>query len=120
MPNKLARGCAQTGCPELTRDPSCYCPEHKKLHQTRQDERRGSSSERGYGARWQRVRKHFLNLNPVCEECYKKGIAEPATTVDHIVPHKGNMELFWDQENLQSLCKLHHDRKTATESGWGR
>lgn len=37
--------------------------------------------------------------------------------VDHIIPHKGDPELFWDQDNWQSLCKPHHDRKTATEDG---
>jgi 5-methylcytosine-specific restriction protein A len=42
----------------------------------------------------------------------------PATVVDHIVPHRGNQKLFWDRKNWQSLCKTHHDRKTAQESGF--
>jgi len=29
--------------------------------------------------------------------------------VDHIKPHKGNLALFWDEANLQSLCKKCHD-----------
>ncbi len=120
MPSKLARGCAQGGCPELTRDPSCYCPEHKKAHRAQQDDRRGSSSERGYGSRWQKRRKWYLKHNPFCEECYKSGIMEASTIVDHIVPHRGDMALFWDEGNWQALCKVHHDRKTARESGWGR
>lgn len=40
-----------------------------------------------------------------------------ATVVDHIVPHCGNQQLFWDTDNWQPLCKKHHDRKTATEDG---
>ena len=28
---------------------------------------------------------------------------------NHITPHKGNLDLFFDDNNLQSLCKLHHD-----------
>lgn len=41
-----------------------------------------------------------------------------ATIVDHIVPHKGDLVLFHDPENLQSLCKPCHDRdKAAIERG---
>lgn len=36
-----------------------------------------------------------------------------ASIVDHIVPHKGNPVLFWSRSNLQSLCKLCHDRHKA-------
>jgi 5-methylcytosine-specific restriction protein A len=33
--------------------------------------------------------------------------------VDHIIPHRGDQYLFWDQENWQALCKDCHDRKTG-------
>jgi 5-methylcytosine-specific restriction protein A len=43
------------------------------------------------------------------------------TVVDHIKPHKGDEELFYDINNLQPLCKCCHDRKTAKEdSRWGQ
>ena len=29
--------------------------------------------------------------------------------VDHIKPHRGNLALFWDWDNLQSVCKAYHD-----------
>jgi len=32
-----------------------------------------------------------------------------ASVVDHIVAHRGDQELFWDQSNWQSLCKPCHD-----------
>jgi 5-methylcytosine-specific restriction protein A len=35
--------------------------------------------------------------------------------VDHIQPHRGNWARFIDRDNLQSLCKSCHDRKTALE-----
>lgn len=45
----------------------------------------------------------------------------PSTEVDHIVAHKGDMGLFWDQANWQALCKPCHSRKTATEdSGFAK
>jgi 5-methylcytosine-specific restriction protein A len=40
-----------------------------------------------------------------------------ATQTDHIVPHRGNMKLFWDPKNWQSLCEGCHSYKTATEDG---
>ncbi|WP_400245601.1 HNH endonuclease [Niallia sp. JL1B1071] len=43
------------------------------------------------------------------------GKLEKATVVDHIVPHRGDQDLFWDETNWQPLCKSCHDRKTMTE-----
>lgn len=97
------------------------CNECKELKEKRDhrryDKKRGSSSQRGYNATWRRYRIHFLKENPICVECKKAGIYVPATVVDHIIPHKGNMALFWDRNNHQALCKRHHDIKTAKEDG---
>lgn len=70
-------------------------------------------------ARWQKLRKRVLSEHPLCAECERQGRIAPATVTDHIIPHKGNLELFWDEGNLQSLCKSCHDRKTAKEGRWG-
>jgi hypothetical protein len=42
---------------------------------------------------------------------------EPAEVTDHIIPHRGDQELFWAEWNLQTLSKRQHDTKTATEDG---
>jgi 5-methylcytosine-specific restriction protein A len=47
-------------------------------------------------------------------------IARPAYVVDHIIPHKGNQELFWAEWNWQPLTKRGHDRKTAKEQARGQ
>lgn len=39
----------------------------------------------------------------------KLGRYVAATVVDHIVPHRGDMKLFWDRDNWQALCKACHD-----------
>lgn len=68
-----------------------------------------------YGYKWKRQREAFLRINPICK-CGKV-----ATVVDHIIPHKGNVNLFWDQENWQPMCTVCHNRKTATyDGGFGR
>lgn len=33
---------------------------------------------------------------------------------DHIVPHRGDRELFWNLQKWQPLCKDCHDRKTGS------
>lgn len=74
---------------------------------------RESASQRGYDRKWAKVRGRFLQMNPLCLHCKCEGRMTPATEVDHIVPHRGDKELFWDWDNLQALCKSHHSRKTA-------
>jgi 5-methylcytosine-specific restriction protein A len=37
--------------------------------------------------------------------------------VDHIIPHRGDQALFWDEENWQPLCLVCHNAKTAREDG---
>jgi 5-methylcytosine-specific restriction protein A len=49
--------------------------------------------------------------------CKKKGRIMPATVVDHIEPHHGGYDSFWDPGNHQAMCKRCHDIKTATEDG---
>jgi 5-methylcytosine-specific restriction protein A len=56
-------------------------------------------------------------MNPLCVTCQGEGRVEAATVVDHIIPHRGDQKLFWGRSNWQSLCKRHHDIKTASEDG---
>lgn len=59
--------------------------------------------------------------HPKCQECEKEGKFESATVVDHVIPHKDDEELFWNEGNWAALCKTHHDVKTATrDGGFGR
>lgn len=53
----------------------------------------------------------------------KRGQVVAATIVDHVIPHRGDQQLFWDKSNWQSLCKHCHDshkqriEKSGRESG---
>ncbi|MEC7815831.1 HNH endonuclease signature motif containing protein [Marinobacter alkaliphilus] len=55
--------------------------------------------------------------NPLCAECSRQGRITAATDVDHIIPHRGDLKLFWSRSNWQSLCHPCHSRKTAREDG---
>lgn len=88
-----------------------YCEEHE---QKCQGERKNAEL-RGYDRRWQKARRFFLKRHPWCVRCKAEGRLVPATVVDHIRPHRGDPELFWDEKNWQPLCKSCHDHKTMTE-----
>lgn len=73
--------------------------------------------KRLYGRRWGKARRAHLARHPLCVMCQRDGRTVAADVVDHITPHRDDPVLFWDPENWQSLCKRHHDIKTATEDG---
>ncbi|MEG0271410.1 MAG: HNH endonuclease signature motif containing protein, partial [Clostridia bacterium] len=64
-------------------------------------------------SRWRKARTLYLRKHPLCAECRRNGVLTPATVVDHIVPHRGDERLFWDEANWQPLCKTCHDQKTG-------
>lgn len=71
-------------------------------------EDRGSSAARGYGYKWQKARAEHLAAEPMCRECARLGLRRLATVVDHIIPHRGDLKLFWRRSNWQSLCDTCH------------
>lgn len=107
--------CRHPGCPSLTA--GRYCTEHEVAS----NKARGSAADRGYNNKWQKERHRFLKSNPLCLECKTNNKITAATVVDHIIPHRGDKQLMWDESNWQPLCKRCHDRKTATkDGGFGR
>ncbi|MCJ8325222.1 MAG: HNH endonuclease [Rhizobiales bacterium] len=83
------------------------------------DDRRGSSTARGYDSHWQKSRIGFLSNNPLCVFCKRVGIVTAAVLVDHIKPHKDDKKLFWKRDNWQALCAHHHNAdKASIESKW--
>ncbi|WP_425105475.1 HNH endonuclease [Ancylobacter sp.] len=73
------------------------------------DKRRGSARARGYTAEWDRAAKAYLASHPLCLGCTAEGRLTPATLVDHVEPHRGDMTKFWVMEMWQPSCRWHHD-----------
>ena len=86
-----------------------------RSHTARARDERPSAAKRGYDRHWRKARLVYLGENPLCVRCGDRGFVIAAEVVDHVVPHKGNRDLFWDRANWQALCKPCHDWKTLTE-----
>lgn len=85
----------------------CQLATRRARHQ-RHDRRRPSAASRGYGHAWRQARDQFLKIN---DRCAWPGCGVLATLVDHVIPHRGDMRLFWDRTNWQPLCTSCHSRK---------
>jgi 5-methylcytosine-specific restriction enzyme A len=106
MPLKFARVCT---CGKVVSNGSkCQC----QITRDREiDRQRPSAHDRGYDSKWQRYRVNFLATHPVCAMC-----PQPATVVDHKIPHRGNHRLFWSTNNHQPLCaRCHNSHKQSIE-----
>ncbi|KKO71830.1 HNH endonuclease [Kerstersia gyiorum] len=121
--------------PRLSRLPSNRQQVSANPESWRNDKR--TSTQRGYGYKWQQARAEYLAAHPHCVmcladlgmtdlqpadvivRCAQRALPEPvATVVDHIVPHQGDRHLFWRRSNWQALCTRHHNRdKQRIERG---
>ncbi|SLN36704.1 HNH endonuclease [Aquimixticola soesokkakensis] len=76
-----------------------------------------------YGtAKWQKLRWGVLQRDMfTCRTCGRLEADTSLLVADHITPHRGSEELFWDEQNLQCLCKRCHDTvKQREEKRGGR
>lgn len=128
MPTAPKRQCAnaRSGCPGLAEGLAKYCPSCQDVNRKRyekgsrelsesrkrHDAKRGTAHQRGYTGKWQKARAAYLAEHPLCCECMARSLVKAAHVVDHIVPHRGDRELFWDRGNWQALCAACHNRKT--------
>jgi 5-methylcytosine-specific restriction enzyme A len=83
----------------------CTCQRKAKQERNaRHDARRPSARARGYNHEWRKARAEYLQAHPYCRMC-----GNPASVVDHVIPHRGDKRLFWHRANWQPLCQPCHD-----------
>lgn len=112
MPSRAAIPCRNRECNGLVRDGKCgVCGSQRKERDRVLDERRGTAAQRGYDARWQRLRLMQLASEPLCRDCKTEGRVTMGVEVHHIKAKRdGGEDSF---ENLMTLCKSHHSKRTA-------
>lgn len=117
MPAKPPRPCRKPFCPGTTTADHGYCDDHQHLAVNWHTNRHAGKRTRG--AKWQVIRQRILKRDKgLCQECLREDRYTPAAVIDHIKPlAEGGTDA---DDNLQALCKRHHDEKTQRESRRGR
>ena len=64
------------------------------------------------------LRRLQLQAEPLCRMCRDLGKLTPATTCDHVNPHRGDVEAFWSGP-FQSLCTPCHSSTKQRSEGMG-
>lgn len=115
MAVRAPRPCRVPGCSALSRDGSGYCEDHKHLKSNWRQTSKGSSTERGYGYKWQKLRARVLKRDKhLCQLCLQMGIVRVGNEVDHIKRKAdGGTD---DMDNLMLCCSDCHKAKTAREN----
>src|ERR1035437_8419619 len=140
---RILRPCTTPGWPELT--PGGPCESHSSIRQREQDERRGTSADRGYDADHRRLQVLcFQRDGWRCVDCgwepdiiadsRRYGLGDPPTErvlaelrdrhnrrerhlhADHQVPIEERPDLRLDLDNLRTRCDGCHGAKTMRES----
>lgn len=113
----VKRICRANGCHRLVGINETYCPDHQPEAKPRstvyfegvkQTEWRNLYSSK----RWKELSSKCLEENPTCQKC--RGAA--STEVHHVIPHRGDKELFYDADNLVALCHPCHSAETRREA----
>ncbi len=100
--------------------PKTHRPLGSSTPRQQHDKRRGSAQERGYDARWHKLRAWYVRQHPLCQDCEARGLTVVVDEVDHVIPINGpNDQLRLDVMNLRSRCKACHAKKTRID-GWIR
>lgn len=118
MPSASLRPCRHLGCKALVRGGG-YCDAHKAeaSNWSKREARVGSTTARGYGYRWQKLRELVLARDCglcQCDDCKSLGRVRPATEVDHrISKARGGTDAL---DNLRAINVDCHRAKTAREA----
>jgi 5-methylcytosine-specific restriction endonuclease McrA len=123
MPARALRPCAKCGALTNSRFCAVHVGEPRRMAQVYDSVRANDPIRRLYGTRrWRYTSKQIIVRDPVCRGCGR----EPSTLADHVKPaeqyvaqHGGDLESFFDPENLQGLGVDCHAKKTARDRQMG-
>jgi len=78
-----------------------------------------------YSRRWKALRKAvWVRDLYTCQKtgtlCIARYPAGNSPVADHIIPHRGDPDLFWDINNVQTVSKEYHDSEKQRQERAGR
>ncbi|WP_056967216.1 HNH endonuclease [Liquorilactobacillus sucicola] len=124
---KPMKQCNHAGCRKLIPFDTAYCDKHRQDSKRKPHDAIDSKAESirvHHSYKWRKISERYRLKNPVCEQCLKdvrdpnsgnfEGIPRFSTSVDHIKP------LFlggdpYNEDNLQALCEVCHNKKSLEE-----
>lgn len=122
MPKKV---CNEQGCNTLIDISDRYCAKHKqdkKMQDAKRDKiynatTRNQKHSNFYNSHlWRKVRKQVMNrTGGLCKQCLALDMNIKADVVDHIIPIEIDWNLRLRLDNLQPLCNVCHNKKTAQD-----
>jgi 5-methylcytosine-specific restriction endonuclease McrA len=106
--------CREAGCNTLIDNNSVYCEKHIKPKLAPFAGAIRSNEVLYKTAEWRKLRKELLKEQPYCSKC-GISIKDAQLELHHIIPPRGNFELFFNRENILIICKNCHKTITAAE-----
>ena len=107
MPYAVSRICRRVGCHELHRNKDGLCEQHRKDDHKRYNREKRPEFHKMYRTpRWRSLRDAHIEVQPFCERCDRI-----AALVHHRAPHMGDAALFFNANNLESLCVVCHNKE---------
>ena len=94
-------------------------PEKKPFDYKELNERERTRPELYHTTAWRKLRMKHLTANPLCKQCELEGRITEAKICDHITSIRDAVDqdaAFYDESNLQSLCRNCHNKKTWRDS----
>lgn len=96
-----------------SKPPSAISAQHRLIEQA---PRKLTTTERGYGWQWQKLRLVILTEEPLCRTCAEQDLYVAAEEVDHVDGDSHNNE----RDNLRPLCRACHLQRTARDQAFGK
>ena len=124
----LKRICQYSGCNEMAEPGHIYCEKHLiesqkkhqewlKNHNKKKPFENATRANNYNNAEWRALRREVLKRDGY--QCCQCGITAAESgyplEIHHIIPSKGNKELFYNINNCVTLCKVCHARITQQE-----
>jgi 5-methylcytosine-specific restriction protein A len=108
--------CNEAGCGALLDRPG-YCDRHRRENAAAKPFEGAARSNNYNTARWRRLAARAIRETPYCEECGASGKDGAVLEAHHREPPRGDEGKFFDENNIQTLCRPCHRRATAREIG---
>jgi 5-methylcytosine-specific restriction protein A len=99
--------CNSPGCNELIAPTERYCQHHKKESPPPFSGAIRFNEALYKTSHWRTLRAKILKEQPNCFKCGISG-SESKLEIHHLVPPRGNEELFFDENNLMTVCSACH------------